>query len=160
MQHKGLQRMPELFRPFGRHKEVHRWKVTVALIAWIILLLIGIFASSITALLHLSSLQFSIVPAPYWPQFYWMDLYSHLNSPAWWLTKFGHLVGFGIMELLMTFALRRTMVSSLLTFLFACGTELLQIPFGRDGRLYDVCIDTCGIVLFGLFYSIRSTRHS
>lgn len=91
-------------------------------------------------------------------QFFWMDVSGHLSNLGWWVTKFGHFIGFGILELLLKLTFRRTWPAVVLSFLFAVATELLQIPLGRDGRLYDVCVDVCGIALFGLIHSIRSAR--
>lgn len=137
-----------------------RFQLILLLILWLLLLLVGIFVSSVTALMHLSSISFHFDRHPYWAQFFWMDFYWHLNNLGWWITKFGHLVGFGMLELLMTLVFRRAGPAAVLAFLFAVATEVLQIPLGRDGRLYDVYVDTCGIILFGLSHSVWSTRHN
>ncbi|KPV39309.1 VanZ family protein [Alicyclobacillus ferrooxydans] len=130
------------------------------LLLWCLLLLIGVFASSVVALMHLSSLSFHLDPRPHWSQFFAMDFYAHLNNRGWIITKAGHFVGFGILDLLITLSFRRPNLSPFLAFLFAVTTELLQIPFGRDGRLYDVYIDTMGIAVFGFFGTLWPTRDS
>lgn len=73
-----------------------------------------------------------------------MDL--QLDNPEWWLTKSGHCVGFGVEEILLykIFGKRGVAVTGTIT--FAVLSEWLQIPLGRDGRMYDVLIDSFGVV--------------
>ena len=140
------------------HKKVHVGYL-VGTILWCCLLLVGVMTSSVVALMHLSSISFHLDPHPMWRSFFYMDFYSHLDNRGWMITKFGHFVGFGILDVLITLSFRRHSFSSMLAFLFAVGTELLQIPFGRDGRLYDVYIDTFGIAVIGFLYE-SWPRHS
>ncbi|QSO45433.1 VanZ family protein [Alicyclobacillus mengziensis] len=131
----------------------------VGTILWCCLLLVGVMTSSVAALIHLSSISFHLDPHPVWRSFFFVDFYSHLDNQGWIITKLGHFIGFGILDVLISLSFRRHFFSSVLAFLFAVGTELLQIPFGRDGRLYDVYIDTLGIAVIGFLYE-SWPRHS
>lgn len=130
----------------------------VVLILWSALLLFGVLVSSVTNLMHLRYVNIQLVPHPDWRGFFRMDFYDHLEEHGWYVAKFGHLVGFGIFDVLLTLAFRRPSSSPFIAFSFAVFTELLQIPFGRDGRFYDVYIDTLGIAIFGFVQSLWSNR--
>ncbi|GMA61148.1 VanZ family protein [Alicyclobacillus fastidiosus] len=98
-------------------------------------------------MLDLSSLSFQLVPHPDWSAFFTLDF--QLKNPEWLITKLGHFFGFAIMDLLFLNCLRRGKTAVACSVMFAIGTEILQVPFGRDGRLYDVGIDTMGILCAG-----------
>lgn len=64
--------------------------------------------------------------------------------------KIGHFSGFAIFTVLL-FRYNRSMRKSIIiSVAYAVLTELLQLCFGRDGRLYDIVIDSAGI-LCGMF---------
>jgi glycopeptide antibiotics resistance protein len=131
----------------------------LGMIVWSCLLLVGIMASSVVALMHLSSISFRLDQHPVWTSFFSMGIYSHLGNSGWILTKLGHFIGFGILDVLITLTFRRHLFASILAFSFAVATEVVQIPFGRDGRFYDVCIDTLGIIVVGVLYEIWHRFH-
>lgn len=49
---------------------------------------------------------------------------------------------------------KSTVLSILVSIAFALLTELLQLYFGRDGRLYDVAIDSAGVLLGAMVVQI------
>ncbi|MFB5189244.1 VanZ family protein [Alicyclobacillus fastidiosus] len=104
------------------------------------------------ALLELSSLTFRLVPHPDWSAFFTLDF--QLGNPQWVITKLGHFSGFAIMDLLFLNCLKRGKLAVACSVVFAIGTEILQVPFGRDGRLYDVGIDTLGILCAGTLVAL------
>jgi VanZ family protein len=61
------------------------------------------------------------------------------------IVKLGHFTGFAIMDLLIYNLIHSHKRSILIAMIFAFMTEFLQLFFGRDGRLYDLCIDSMGI---------------
>ena len=131
----------------------------LGMIVWSCLLLVGIMTSSVVALMHLSSISFRLDQHPVWTSFFSMDFYYHLDNSGWILTKLGHFIGFGVLDVLITLTFRRHFFASSLAFLFAVATEVIQIPFGRDGRFYDVCIDTLGIIVVGVLYETWHRFH-
>ncbi|WP_409302891.1 VanZ family protein [Peribacillus sp. SCS-155] len=70
------------------------------------------------------------------------------------LIKTGHFVGFAVLELLLFAAFRRKGLTVLLGLLLAISTEVLQLYFWRDGRIYDMIIDSAGT--FCSYLIIRS----
>jgi VanZ family protein len=51
------------------------------------------------------------------------------------------------MDILFLNVLRKPKPALLMAILFAASTEVFQLYFNRDGRLYDVAIDSLGAVL-------------
>jgi VanZ family protein len=68
-------------------------------------------------------------------------------SRFWILSKIGHFSGFFILDCLLLNLFRERKVSLLLSILFAIVTELAQLFVGRDGRIYDMVIDSSGALL-------------
>lgn len=74
-----------------------------------------------------------------------MDL--HFSSPKYTLSKICHFLGFFIFDILLVRWLRRPVWTVVIAILFGVMTEIFQLYFGRDGRIYDMVIDSCGVVL-------------
>jgi hypothetical protein len=83
---------------------------------------------------------------------------AHVLDPFWLFVKLGHFCGFAIIDLLLAHFLHRPRLASCLTILFAVLTELLQLGFGRDGRLYDIFIDSLGVIWIALCQSRTKER--
>ncbi|WP_371916312.1 VanZ family protein [Paenibacillus sp. FSL H8-0259] len=73
------------------------------------------------------------------------------------IRKIGHFTGFLIFGLLIFRIKKSFLISIIYSVIFAVSTEIVQLFFGRDGRLYDAVIDTAGI-LFGMIilYAYRT----
>ncbi|EIT83996.1 hypothetical protein A374_18214 [Fictibacillus macauensis ZFHKF-1] len=81
--------------------------------------------------------------------------------PDFVIVKLGHLVGFGLFDLLVFWWLKRHVRSFFISVAFAIFTEIFQLYFGRDGRLYDIVIDSIGIILvFALLKRINRKKMS
>lgn len=78
-----------------------------------------------------------------------MDI--HLGSRSWLISKIGHFSGFFIFDALLFELLRKRNLAASFAILFGVSTELLQLCFARDGRLYDMVIDSLGV---GLSYLV------
>ncbi|MNE90246.1 VanZ like family protein [compost metagenome] len=60
--------------------------------------------------------------------------------------KIGHFVGFAIFAMLL-YRINRSYIKSIVwSIAFAVSTEIFQLYFGRDGRIYDMVNDSAGIV--------------
>ncbi|MCL6442903.1 MAG: VanZ family protein [Alicyclobacillus sp.] len=100
---------------------------------------------------HLSSFHFTTNIR--WRKLLIMDL--HFTSQKWCISKVGHFLGFLTLDVLLFQLCRRRDVSAWIAILFGISTEFSQLFFGRDGRLYDMIIDSLGVALS---YYIQS-RH-
>ncbi|WP_339251578.1 VanZ family protein [Sporosarcina sp. FSL W8-0480] len=67
------------------------------------------------------------------------------TSRFFWKQKFGHMTAFGIMYVLFLGSIRKEKNALIICMLFALITEIVQLFFGRNGRLYDIGIDFVGI---------------
>ncbi|MBM4764467.1 VanZ family protein [Bacillus sp. B15-48] len=88
---------------------------------------------------------------------------------TWWLlVKFGHFLGFAIFAFLLYLWMGNRLKATTISIIFAVFTEVLQLFFGRDGRLYDVLIDSMGILTalfllnkyFSFFVSKKTLNHN
>lgn len=113
--------------------------------AWGIVLCFPIFTDNLEALLSHQTVNFTWNSTPDFHRFlYFSDI--TLIHPFFYVVKLGHFIGFAILDLLLFNWLSSHSKSVLLAFGIAVLTEVLQLFFGRDGRLYDVMIDSLGIL--------------
>ncbi len=115
-------------------------------IVWALFLGLHTFTDNLENLLSHQSINFTWHSSPYYHNFFNVSDITWIH-PNFYLIKFGHFIGFGILDLFIFLWLTSHRKSMLLTFNFAVFTEVLQLYFGRDGRLYDVIIDSLGIVM-------------
>ncbi|MFC7365184.1 MULTISPECIES: VanZ family protein [Bhargavaea] len=89
------------------------------------------------------------------PNFYELLITSdfNFNSKFYLVQKIGHFLSFGLLYVLLLTWIKRLGKAFVLCGLFALLTEVLQLFFGRNGRLYDVGIDLLGILLAYLICS-------
>jgi glycopeptide antibiotics resistance protein len=113
---------------------------------WIIVLSVLTCTTKLEAFFQNYSIQFIFNPHPIYSNFFIFDIAQ--IHPKWMLVKFGHFVGFGILDLLILSLIRKHKTALYLAILFAASTEIFQLYFNRDGRLYDVIIDSLGAILF------------
>lgn len=71
-------------------------------------------------------------------------------SPHFLLQKLGHLSAFFILTILLQARFHSKLSTLIIAISYAALTELLQLFFTRDGRLFDIGIDTIGILLAGV----------
>lgn len=92
------------------------------------------------------------VPSFHWsasPDFNVMTKLDLMYNFGYVIRKIGHFSGFAFLAVLFYSQNKSIMKSIIFSISYALLTELLQLYFGRDGRLYDVVIDSAGI-LFGM----------
>lgn len=128
-------------KPFPGQKLLDRSIVII----WGMFLAINTWTENLEQLLNFKSLGFHWVTNPNFRSFfYFYDL--TLIHQNFIVIKLGHFTGFAIMDLLIYRLVRNHKWSVSISILFALLTELLQLFFGRDGRLYDLLIDSFGIL--------------
>ena len=124
---------------------IHSHIVTkiVLVLTWGLLLLIQTWTNSLEFLFHFGVVSFNMNTSPNYLSFFLNDITS--IHPFFILVKFGHYIGFLIMNLLIFHLLRNNKRSLIISICFAFITEFMQLYFDRDGRFYDFIIDICGI---------------
>ncbi|MBT2642224.1 VanZ family protein [Bacillus sp. ISL-41] len=115
----------------------------VLVLAWGLILLIQTWTNSLEFLFHFGEVSFNMNASPNYLSFFLNDITS--VHPFFILVKFGHYLGFLIMNLLVFHLLRNNTRALIVSIFFAFITEFMQLYFGRDGRFYDFIIDICGI---------------
>lgn len=83
-----------------------------------------------------------------------------LTDGFYLLQKTGHMLSFGILYLLVFNWLNNKKSAFFVCALFALSSEVIQLFFQRNGRLFDVGVDLIGIFLaYGLCYSIKNHKN-
>ncbi|WP_213422775.1 VanZ family protein [Bhargavaea massiliensis] len=84
----------------------------------------------------------------------------NLDSTFYLIQKTGHFLSFGFLYFFLVTWIRRPYKAFVLCGLFALFTEILQLFFGRSGRLFDVGIDLLGISLAYLICTYINSQRS
>jgi VanZ family protein len=113
---------------------------------WFIVLSVLTCTTNLESFFQNYSIQFIFNPHPMYSNFFIFDIAQ--IHPRWMLVKFGHFVGFGMLDILILNLIKKHKTALCLAILFAASTEIFQLYFNRDGRMYDVIIDSLGAVLF------------
>lgn len=119
----------------------------------VMLLFWGIVLFIFTCAANSSFWSTGVLPYFHWtpsPDFYHlleMDIY---HTKAYIIRKIGHFSGFSIFGILLYHINKSYGKSIFWSVAYAVMTEIFQLYFGRDGRLYDMVIDSLGI-LTGMF---------
>lgn len=72
-----------------------------------------------------------------------------------WIQKAGHIAAFFIFTCLLIAITNSIKITLVLAIGYACLTEVLQLYFNRDGRLFDVGFDSLGIIAALLLVGIK-----
>jgi len=114
-------------------------------ILWAAVLFVCTCTVSFKLLLTNLFVHFLFNPHPNWSDLLIVSDFG-IHSSSYLLQKVGHFLGFFILSILLTDGGKKR--SGLYWCMgYALATEILQLHFYRDGRLYDVVIDSAGIWL-------------
>jgi hypothetical protein len=127
----------------------------ILVLVWTIILGVNTWTENLGDLLRLHSIGFKWNPSPNYLSFFYFEDISEIHS-HFIIVKIGHFIGFAIFDLLIFNWTRNHKWSLVLSISFAVLTEILQLFFGRDGRLYDVIIDSLGV--FTVYSILKYTR--
>lgn len=101
--------------------------------------------NSLDFIIH-QEINFQFNSSPVLTDFFLIDkIQSEISF--YMLQKLGHVLGFGVLYILLSYSFKNSRLAFRLSFLFAFVTEVLQLYFNRTGRLTDVGIDLIGILL-------------
>ncbi|MFD0696481.1 VanZ family protein [Paenibacillus sp. GCM10027628] len=112
---------------------------------WFFVLVVLTCTVNLEALFYNHTIEFTFNLHPQLSELLKMDLTQ--IHPKWVMVKFGHFLGFGMMDVLLFNLIRKQKPALFIAILLAVLTEICQLYFNRDGRLYDVAIDSAGIFL-------------
>ncbi|MBM7690787.1 VanZ family protein [Peribacillus deserti] len=113
-------------------------------ILWGLFLGLHTWTDNLRALLTNQSITFTWVAKPDFISFFYLTDIALIHQ-YFIIVKLGHFFGFAIMDLLMFNLTRNHRNAVVVSVALAFLTEILQLYFGRDGRLYDVVIDCLGV---------------
>lgn len=122
---------------------------------WSVILVVLTCTSNLESLFYNHTVRFAFDPHPDFSQLFLFDLTE--IHPAWIIVKTGHFLGFGMIDVLAFYLIRKQKPAMLVAILFAVLTEILQLFFNRDGRLYDMMIDSAGVLLS--YFAIRAVLY-
>lgn len=122
-----------------------------AVVLWGLLLFVFTCTVNVDTLLHNYALAFHFTPHPDFADLFRLQDIQ-LTSTHYLFQKIGHFIGFGILAALLVNATGSRRKAFVLAVFFAVLTEILQLYFARDGRIFDMGIDTLGIALALFIY--------
>jgi hypothetical protein len=120
-------------------------------ILWEIFLLLNTWSASLGQLIEFQSFGFIWVSTPDFMSFFYFNDFTLIHED-FVLVKLGHFIGFAVMDILLFNLIKSHKYSIAISITFAFLTEFLQLFFGRDGRFYDLAIDSLGVLSVFLIY--------
>lgn len=123
-----------------------RSKFLIASLLWAAGILVVMCTSSAQAFMYEQTLSYSLNFTPDFSDFFRTSDID-LTDSFYLLQKAGHILSFGILYILVFNGLRNHYKSFGICMFFAFCSEVLQLFFERNGRLFDVSVDLIGILL-------------
>ncbi|MCC3648525.1 VanZ family protein [Cytobacillus oceanisediminis] len=117
----------------------------VFLLFWCTVIFISTCSASLETFLESGIINFNWTGNPSYSDFF--NPMPVSPSLVFLLRKLGHAFVFFILTVVLFSMKGNLLYSGLSAFFFAVSTEILQLFFARDGRLFDVAFDSLGIVL-------------
>ncbi|WP_462410875.1 VanZ family protein [Neobacillus sp. Marseille-QA0830] len=121
----------------------------IAIFLWMLLIFVLTCTASFSELITIGEVRFQWETHPQLADLF--ESMPHRLTNGFLRQKVGHILAF----LVFTLLLQRKILSKFLIFIvatsYAAFTEVLQLFFTRDGRVFDIGFDLVGIVLaFGI----------
>lgn len=136
-----------------------RFKLMLALL-WAAVIVVATCNNDAEAFLFDQEVQFSLTAAPEYSDLLILSDIDFTDD-FYFLQKTGHFLSFALLFVLLYTALKSRKTAFYLSAAFALFTEVLQLYFERDGRLFDVLIDVAGaffaLALVNVLLTIRKT---
>jgi VanZ family protein len=112
-------------------------------IFWATVLLMFTSATEFDTLFHVGIPIFRWNPIPNF-----MDLFKfndfNIIHRNYFIVKLGHFIGFAFLDFMIYLNCGKKRTALIITILFASTTEIFQLFTFRDGRIYDILIDSAG----------------
>jgi hypothetical protein len=147
----------EIQRIHLKRKSFNKVIKITAIVLWGLFLSIHTWTKSLEDLLQFHSVGFKWDLSPNLLSFFYFDDLA-ITDPVFLKIKLGHFIGFAIMDLFIFCFFKSHKYSIGISITFAFLTEFLQPFFGRDGRLFDLCIDSLGVLSVYLFINLLKWR--
>lgn len=127
-----------VYAKMGKHK-------LLLVIVWGMFLGMDTWTDNLGAFLRFQSLHFRWIASPDFLSFFNFNDLTKFHH-FFIIVKIGHFIGFGVFDFLLYHWLNNHKKAIGFSVVFALLTEILQLFFGRDGRLYDLIIDSLGVI--------------
>lgn len=134
------QTVPSRFR-----KKKLSFRLLMITLLWSLFLLVSTWTSSLEQFLDFQAIDFRWNWHPDFAVFFYFGDFTLVHED-YVAVKLGHFMGFAVLDLLLFTLVKNHRLAIVISFVFAFLTEFLQLFLERDGRLYDLGIDTFGIV--------------
>lgn len=132
--------------------------IRITTILWACSMLVAGCTASAHAFLYEQHISFSLNNAPDYLDL-WITSDIHLTKEFYVIQKIGHIMAFGFLYFLVLQSTKKVGISLLVCGCFAFLTEVLQLHFNRNGRLFDVGVDILGILIaFVLSQALKTIR--
>jgi len=113
---------------------------------WAVVIVVAACTSDAHAFLYEQVIGISFETAPnYGDLLIVSDI--HLTKEFYLIQKTGHMFTFGVMYFFHLLWMKKSGTAFVLTGIFAGFSEVLQLYFNRNGRLFDIGVDLVGIVV-------------
>ncbi|TWT03726.1 VanZ family protein [Planomicrobium sp. CPCC 101079] len=137
------------------------WNLKFLLVIfWVASILIATCTTNARAFLFDQSINYDFEPRPAVSELLIVNDIDFYDD-FYLLQKVGHFASFGILYLLVLNWLRKSQLAFMICAIFGGITEVLQLYFNRNGRLFDAFIDLAGILFaFAIYHFIRSLKRT
>jgi VanZ family protein len=118
-------------------------------VMWAVIILVGSCTSDPQLFIYNQYVNFEFEKSPNISQLLIISDFQ-LDSTFFLFQKIGHFAGFALLFFFLFNWIKNYKGTFVLCLMFALLTEILQLYFHRNGRFYDVGVDTIGMI-FGYF---------
>ena len=113
---------------------------------WAAFIVIATCTSDAHAFLFEQAIQFNFKTSPNFMELL-ITSDIHFKEKFYQIQKAGHIISFGVLFVLHFIWMKKLGIAFALTVICAAFSEILQLYFQRNGRLFDIGVDLVGIGL-------------